>query len=709
MSEKITSPEHADEFNPLTTAAELSPEDQQFIEKVREGFVRKGVLPESARSTDVDVSGIRAPQYAPHRMQADMDALMAPEAERSVAEDVPLPAVFRIHPERLKHSEPVEAPIIPNPEDALDQEHVRELLGGEGTPKEWRDTLRKLITGAQERFGHHERGERLQAYLSERSKTLNTEAAAYGPKAEKLVRSIGERYGKLNWKYKIAIGAGLGISAAAFSGVSTPLALLFGAGIVTQRAAGMASMFLKFEKHLQETGEGKSDSFLARQDWYKKIAEKPERQRQLAAAVMSAAYTSGMSLAIGEAIHLASESSWGEAVHEWLKQQWPFQGTGSAPAVPEHSGPKVSGIIEHPGVAPAPVVPEVHGVVPAMPTVSVEASAGHGYEYMLKQLWKELQAKHLDPSNYAAGTDIHTLLTADAHSIDSVVHQIAADPKHDFFHADGTSVRIDSHAQMTLGSDGEVHLSEAGHDILQAPAHMPTTSAYPPSEPPISQPEVFAPHPITPPANVSVLPKEAALVSSAPHEAAPLPVTPHHESVGVEKSSVPAPDGSVLHDGEGGVVHDGEGNPVHTGAYEAPHETQAPAVEHIVPAPEQPGSPPALSLEHTAPFINNHNLSIDPAGGHVFEDTSGAVLAYGNDYSAQFTAAEEYVKAHHNAVVWVQAEKPVFYEGAWHPWVFPVKYGGWWRGVYALLPSGPPEPSQIGGIDPETFIKQLDK
>lgn len=708
MSEKIKSPELADEFNPSTTAAALSPKEQQFIEKVREGFIQKGVLPESARLADVDVSGLRAPQYAAHRMQADMDALQVPKTEPSVSEDLPLPAVFRTHPDRLNYREQADAPIIPNPEDALDQEHVRELLGSDGTPKEWRDTLRKLITGAQERFGARERGERLQAYLSERSKALNTEASAYGPRAEKLVRSIGERYGKLNWKYKIALGAGLGVSAAVFSGVSTPLALLFGAGIVAQRGAGMASMFLKFEKHLQETGEGKSQSFLARQEWYKKIAEKPERQRQLAAAVMSAAYTSGMSLAIGEAIHLASESSWGEAVHEWLKQQW-SSGEGVPAAVPGNGGPEAPGAIGHSGLAPVPGAPEVPAVASPLSGISVEASAGHGYEYMLKQLWEELQTKQLDPSNYAAGTDIHTLLTADAHSIDSVVHQIAADPKHGFFHADGTSVRIDSHAQMTVGSDGEIHLSEAGHDILKASPHMPTTPAYPPSASDLSQPEVFAPHPITPPADVSVLPKEVAPVLPVPHEAAPLAATPHHESVAVEKSSVPAPDSSVLHDGEGGVVHDGEGNPVHTGAYEAPHETQAPVVEHTASAPEQPASPPALSLEHTAPFINAHDLSIDPAGGHVFQDTSGAVLAYGNDYSAQFAAAEEYVKAHHDAVVWVQAEKPVFYEDAWRPWVFPVKYGGWWRGVYALLPSGPPEASQIGGIDPETFIKQLDK
>ena len=412
------------------------------------------------------------------------------------------------------------APLLADPALALDPGRVRETLsrtGAQGaeTPLEWRAKLRSLITGAKERLGMSERAEGMRAYLSERSGNLDKEAEIYGPKTEKLVRSIGARYSKLHWKYKIAIGAGLGISAAAFSGISTPLALLFGAGIVAQRGAGMASIFLKFEKHLQDTGEGKSQNFFARQEWYKKIAERPEQQRKLAAAIMSATYTAGAGLAIGEAIHLAGESAWGDAVHEWLKQHWPFGSGAQVAAPPSHPVPGAAESAlaathpapEAPVHAPSTIAHEasLSSSAPEMPTVSVAASEGHGYEYMMKRLWEQLQAEHLDPNRYPPSSDIHHLLTADAHSIDTVVHQIAADPKHDFFHADGTSVLISPHAHMTIGSDGDVNLSDSGHDLLRAPAHLPTTPAYHPEPPPaITEVPVISAEPVLPVETLSV-------------------------------------------------------------------------------------------------------------------------------------------------------------------------------------------------------------
>ena len=234
----------------------------------------------------------------------------------------------------------------------------------------------------------------------------------------------------------------------------------------------------------------------------------------------------------------------------------------------------------------------------------VEAARGRGYEYMLKQLWKRLRARHLDPSVYAQDSDIRVLLDADAHSIDKVVHRIAADPKHGFSRADGTSVLIDPGARMTIGARGEIILSNPGQGVRRTPA----------------------------------------LARSAPRPKPPVS----------ERSEAP-------------IAH-----------------------------PEAPAS-----------FVNKNDLLIDPAHEHIFQDADGALLAYGGTYDAQFNAAQEYVQAHHDAVVWVQAEKPISYKGEEKPWVFPVRYGGALRGVYALIPAGPPDPSQIGNIDSEAFVKQL--
>jgi hypothetical protein len=110
-----------------------------------------------------------------------------------------------------------------------------------------------------------------------------------------------------------------------------------------------------------------------------------------------------------------------------------------------------------------------------MPTVG--ASAGHGYEYMAKRLWEQLQEKGLDPSQYAEGSDIRRLIEADASSIDKVVHQIAADPEHGFYNADGTNVLITLDSHMTINADGNIQLDDA----VKAPEDAPVTPSYPPA------------------------------------------------------------------------------------------------------------------------------------------------------------------------------------------------------------------------------------
>ena len=124
--------------------------------------------------------------------------------------------------------------------------------------------------------------------------------------------------------------------------------------------------------------------------------------------------------------------------------------------------------------ASAPI-PEAVVPAPAMPEVSIAASPGHGYEYMMKRLWEGLP-EDLDANKFPEGSDIRRLLEADASSIDRVVHQIAADPSHGFYNADGTNVRIELGSRMTINADGNIQLGDA----VKAPEGAPTTPAYPP-------------------------------------------------------------------------------------------------------------------------------------------------------------------------------------------------------------------------------------
>lgn len=112
-----------------------------------------------------------------------------------------------------------------------------------------------------------------------------------------------------------------------------------------------------------------------------------------------------------------------------------------------------------------------------------------------------------------------------------------------------------------------------------------------------------------------------------------------------------------------------------------------------------------VMTEHKDLFVNSNKIPIDPLHGHIFQDKSGAVYAYGND---RLDAAQEYAKSHPNTSVWVQADKSVLFDGKLRPYVLEVKYGGFWKGMQIFGADGPANSSQIGGIDPENFTKQLD-
>lgn len=395
-----------------------------------------------------------------------------------------------------------EEALIADPDLSLDSNHAREAQ--ERTPKEWREKLRGLIRGAKDPFGVSERGERSKEYLAGRSGELDAEAKEYGPKAAEFIASLPEKYNKLNWKTKLAV---TGVLMLGVSLTATAIPLLSGAlsaALYSQRALGGIGLGINKRKALDARIAANSDYWLA---------GKSELAKNAYATALAAVYMGGTAFAVHEGVEALNALG----VNEWF-------GTtpkGVADAPPEVPKPAAAAVAVE-NAAPALVATE-------MP--SVEASAGHGYEYMVKRLWEELQTKHLDPSRYAPDSDVHRLLTTDADSIDKVVHQIAADPSHGFFNADGTSVLINLDSHMTVNADGNIQLD----DITKAPDDAPTTPAYHPETPEVTDES----------------------------EVATLPV----------EESVVAPDDSVLRDNEGNVVYDGEGNPVHTGTYETPPGT----------------------------------------------------------------------------------------------------------------------------------------
>jgi hypothetical protein len=636
-------------------------------------------------------------------------------------EDEEYPAVFRYNRDRRGNDEAI---VVPSPVELEQHENVSPKT--EGTPKEWRKKLRGLIEGAKEKIGMSERGESMKAYLAERSKALGEKVKEYGANPEKLIRDMGEQYNKLSFKQKLLFGFGLGAGATIFAGVSTPLTLLFAGGLGIQRAGGMASMYLKFEKHLQDTVEGKSKGILGRQEWYQNIfMGSSEKQRKVMAALMSVGYTAGMSAAIGGTIKLASESQYGEAVHDWLRHHYPFgeagasltgaSATDAAPTpVPTESGMGA----EAPHTAAAATAPEhsaipaghqasadvqyqamravetghqasadvqaaalrtaesnVATVIPEMPTVG--ASSGHGYEYMMKRMWEQLHSQNIDASKFDANSDVHKLLTADANSIDKIVHQIAADPKHGFFHADGTSVRIDPSAHMTIGAHGELHLADAGHDYTFAPAHAPVA--------PVHHLEASVSHvaaaPITPIETVTaqtvpvpevVTPPSGAEAYAPPPHQPPPPIAPPIEHAPVYEPAPAAPIEKNIPFVSPPETHVAvpEVQSLQSETIVTPDAT----VEKVditnnpefVSGPHVETPPVSAVVEQATIISNQFGLKIPVAEPHIYAGAdSGQTFVYGGTSVERSKAVLEYLKGNPNKVVFA-ADDTAKFRLVWH-------------------------------------------
>ncbi len=374
-------------------------------------------------------------------------------------------------------------PLTANPEDA--PEYIKKNVDNEGTPAEWRTKLSDTIM----QFGKDVAGDvktagegiayavMNPAEMLKKAKTGAERATAYGAyfvqrdktleeKAQKLkvdFIELTENYNKLPFRQKAYITAVLiGTSSLAAAAALPTLSSILAGGMYGQRALGGAGFALNRRKKMENS-----------EHW---LANRSDALKNTYATTLGAVYVGGTAVAGHYAI---------EKLTDWLGH------TAELPATPPAAQPEAdSSVPATPPVAPevvpdpapvpaaeaiAPVpVPEAVSTTIEMPTI--ETTPGKGYEYMAKRLWEQLQSQNLDASKFSPDSDIHTLLAADATTIDKVVHEIAADPKHGFFKLDGTSVRIDLGSQMTINADGNIQLGE----VVKAPEGAPVTPVYPP-------------------------------------------------------------------------------------------------------------------------------------------------------------------------------------------------------------------------------------
>ena len=494
-----------------------------------------------------------------------------------------------------------------NPEDA--PEHIK---GAEGTPKEWREKLReavgKVVEVTKEKF---EWWKSSDEHFIRRNKELDAQAEKIGG-VESLFRTMGEKYNKLGWKTKLAVGAGLGLGAALTAGtgaIAIPLALIAG-----QRIAGLSTMYLKFEKNSHQEKWGKEKAMLK-----------------------AGIYTVLMGVAIKEAIEIASGTELAHAAQAKV-EGWLGSMMGHTAAPPAELPKEVNMPQRAPDIPPASVesgaatVAANEGIsvaasVPEMP--SVEASAGHGYEWMMKRVWEQLQDKHLDPNNYAEGSDIRQLLEADPQSIDKIVHQIASNPDHNFFKPDGTSVRIDISSHLSINAEGQLEINGA----TTAPAEAPVTPAYHPETP---SPAVSTETPPGPPVGI-------AGTGDNPFE----PPKPSVESPVPETSKpsaeVPNPPAQEITSQSSVEKVDVTNNP------------------ELVSQPHTETVPVPVPAEQAAVLINESGLKIPTAEPHLYEGPDGkSIFAFGGTSDGRADVIKEYLLKNPKEVVFIPSDQGNF-------------------------------------------------
>ena len=224
---------------------------------------------------------------------------------------------------------------------------------------------------------------------------------------------------------------------------------------------------------------------------------------------------------------------------------------------------------------------------------------------MAKRLWEQLQMQNLNADNYDKNSDIYKLLTADAKSINDVVHDIAEG--HAFYKPDGTNFRINLGSSMTINAEGGLQVD----GIVNAPP-TPVTPPYPSVEAP------------------------AFKASLGPNDV-PRDVSPTEMPIREPIATVyaPAPEG-----------------------YSPSYEGSSTGVEPSpAAAPAESVTPPNATEIGPKGFVNGNGVPINPDVVHIYQGPNGIYL-YGGKISDGF--AQDYA-VKNNASVFVDKTEKHFW------------------------------------------------
>lgn len=543
----------------------------------------------------VDESGLNASQYTINPdMQTDMDALSASEAKNALEAEVQRQVAENRRTRSIGKS---------SGEEIVMNEQERVEINGKSEAKAQRSKLRglidKLTGGVKEKFDWYKSS---SEKLIRRNEELDAEAEKITG-GEKFFRALGERYNKMSFKSKLALGAGLGLGAVlSGAALSLPAMLTFVGLVGVQRTAGLMSMYMKFEN--ASPHGGKRDE---------KFWQWGQKEKAMAKAIV---YTMGMSVGMGYVFKEASETETAHRVQEWLGDTLSkiygaiSSGADTAPSSTFESEMEGWRPVETDS-SPMPEKAEA----PAQAPVAASGAAQYKYELQAEVRRYSDMMQHAEVPATAPEAPLTKLPVEPRMVTSSELDPYFSPPRVESSIAEGQNIRIgDDIREKALASVASLNQNE----LAEA-------------------------------ASLNVAP--GAATASPEASAATTQASPS-----VEATRVSEPQGFAA-DSEGAKVLGSEGQPVHTGSFEPVPDTNAdvetkPDVPREIspsmePANEQAPAPVETAVPHAIPesseAIITTRATFDPSTTRVYEQ-GDRFYVLGGDGKASDAIAQAYAQ-----------------------------------------------------------------
>lgn len=690
----------------LRTPEGMVKEDRAKLREVIESNL--GPISPSAPQPDIPETRIVPPRA--EAGESPFALLETPESSSNSVESEPMPADSAAARQSAER-----AAMITEKEM---NESLAETSSVEGVPPLVPIYGNPLVLKAHEGLSAHadERMESLEGKLARRSAELDTKAKELGPRTEALIRGIGERYNRLSWKKKLAIGG-----------------LLAAGSVGTAVATGGASIWWTFGILSGYRAVAGAGTFVAVEGWLKHSHEKKDRwwngRPKTYAATAGLLVASGLAgKGISAGANVLLETSGGRAISSWLKSHFPFPSAETTrtsglaaphdtpdlaeralstpmrvappmPVMPTEAPPIYDPII--PGrIAPEglPLSPE-HAPAPvttvSMPRSEVYAKPGQGYESMLRIMAGNIRGAGLNPDDYAPkapgpGSDLYKLLSADPKALNATILEI--EKAHGFLKPDGSSALVLTGATMSISPYGQIYFSQPdGPTAVQAPENVRTT-------PPVRA-RVASTIPVEGGGTAADLNRAELARIRAGQPASPtalrgaLPPPPPEAGRTIPPPPPPGPPPPPPPE-------------VLAGSRAVPPPPEALRNGQALPPPE--GPPPPWRSGYAEPFMNRpYNLSVDPRVPGIYTDRAGAQFTFGGDPQMQMAMAREYVRGNPGPPVWVPSPEMVSYGGQWVPEYVPVYRGGGLRRLVDSITGHRHHGPMHGRVDPHNFTRRL--